>query len=303
MTFEPGQIVGERFQVITRLGGNRHGSTSKAKTVRGDREIVIKKLHRESDSGTEAQLHKAQHAQRLSRMGDELMTIDEVEVHEDDVCCIMPFLPERSLRRHRAPEPNGKTNDLIHYFAEDFSWLNRVASALDFLAENGEIHGDVKPTNILFARDSNDELTAYLSDIEIATEQNKNSAGAMKDDYPGTVNYLAREVFLDREKLSSKSDQYALAVTLYQWLAGELPFSGTGGIEMYKAFQKGCKPISDFCPTLPPASAQALHRALSGEPEERFGSSGEFVNEFVMALPSQRSKTRSGFSAAKAGFT
>jgi serine/threonine protein kinase len=302
MTFEPGEIVGERFEVITRLGGNRHGSTSKAKTISGDRAVAIKKLHREPDEGTELQLHKAQHAQQLSKMCDELMTIDEVEVHEQDVCCIMPFLPERSLRRHRAPDvsPKPKEEDAPLYFVEDFDWLIRVGAALDFLSEKGEIHGDVKPTNILFHKNKDDESTAYLSDIEIPFEPTKKPAGAMKDDYPGTIAYLAREVFLDRENLSARSDQYALAVTLYQWLAGVLPFNGTSGIDMYKAFQKGCKPISEFCPMLPQESSQALHRALSDEPDQRFDSSGEFVNEFVKSLATKRKQAWLQFSAAKA---
>ena len=93
MTFEPGQLVGERFEVVTRLGGNRHGSTSKAKPLNGEREVAIKKLHREADEATETQLHKAQQVQRLSQMCDELMTIEGVEVFEQDVCCIMSFLP------------------------------------------------------------------------------------------------------------------------------------------------------------------------------------------------------------------
>ena len=305
MTFEPGQLVGERFEVVTRLGGNRHGSTSKAKTVSGEREVAIKKLHREADEGTETQLHKAQQAQRLSRMCDELMTIDQVEVHEQDVCCIMSFLSDRSLRRHRAPErnpkpnPNGKEEDLVVYFAEDFEWLARVAKALDFLSENETIHGDVKPTNILFGKNSDNVSTAYLSDIEIPYERAKKPGGAMQDVYPGTAAYLAREVFLDRDNLSARSDQYALAVTLYQWLSGELPYSGNGGIEMYKAFQKGCRPISELCPLLPAESAEAIHRALSGEPEQRFDSSGEFVAEFTQLLPT-RKKTWFQFPAVPA---
>ena len=305
MTFEPGQLVGERFEVVTRLGGNRHGSTSKAKPLNGEREVAIKKLHREADEATETQLHKAQQVQRLSQMCDELMTIEGVEVFEQDVCCIMSFLPDRSLRRHRAPErnpkpnPNVKAEDSVVYFAEDFEWLARVGKALDFLSEHETLHGDVKPTNILFGKNGDNVSTAYLSDIEIPYKRAEKPRGAMQDDYPGTTAYLAREVFLDRDNLSAKSDQYALAVTLYQWLSGEVPFSGTGGIEMYKAFQKGCRPISELCPLLPTESANALHRALSGEPEQRFDSSGEFVTEFIQSLPTSK-KTWFKFPAVPA---
>ena len=111
--------------------------------------------------------------------------------------------------------------------------------------------------------------------------------GSMQDQYPGTMAYLAREVFLDRKDVSPKSDQYALAVTLYQWLASELPYKGITGIEMYKAFKKGCRPITEFCPELPQSAADALHRALADEPEKRFETSSEFANAFVTPLPSR----------------
>ena len=146
MTFDPGQIVDERFEIITRLGGNQVGSTSKARTLDGDREVVIKKLHRQTDDGMELQLQKAQAAQQLSQMCDEILTVEEVAVHEQDVFQVLPLLPSRSLRRQQPPKPQSTNqDDAPLYFREDFDWLTRVARALDFLAEQDTIHGDVKP--------------------------------------------------------------------------------------------------------------------------------------------------------------
>ena len=292
MTFEPGQTVDERFHVGRRLGGNVHGSTCKAKSLLSDREVVLKKLHHDPDQGMQQQLLQAQQAQQLSRDCDQLLMIDEVSVDGEDVFCVLPFLPARSLKRQKPPEAGKDTEaDDDVYFAEDFEWLNRVAKALDYLADKDLRHGDVKPTNILFKEDKQGQLQAYLSDIEIPKPRGNKKAGQNKDEYPGTMAYLAREVFLDRENASSRSDQYSLAVTLYEWLAGELPFKGITGIEMYNAFKGGFKPITEFRPDLPQPAADALHRALAEEPEQRFESSGEFAAAFVESLPSRSGKT------------
>ena len=285
MTFEPGQTIDDRYLVKQRLGGNVHGSTCKANTISGNREVVLKKLNRDSDQGMQQQLHLAQQAQQLSRQCDEILTIDEVSVEEDHVFYVLPFLPLRSLKRHRLPpEDSEADNQEPRYFAEDFAWLDRVAKALDFLSSGNYIHGDVKPTNILFREDERGRPTAYLSDMEIAKPPST-VAGKNKEEYPGTMAYLAREVFLDKEKASHYSDQFALGVTLYQWLSGELPFKGLNGIEMYKAFKKGCQPISELCPELPLSACEAIHRSLSDEPEQRFRSSVDFATAFVGGLP------------------
>ena len=288
MTFEPGQIIDERYRVTTRMGGNQHGSTSKAKATEGDREVVLKKLLRDADPGMEHQLHLAQQAQRLSQQCDELLSIESVNTEENHVYYVLPFLPARSLKRHAAPDAEHQTGeDGTQYFAEQFEWLTRVAKATDFLASQSRVHGDVKPTNILFAETKAKGNLAYLSDIEITGPDNKADVGGVKDKYPGTLSYLAREAFLDRKNISTKSDQYALAVTLYEWLAGELPYKGVNGIDMYKAFKAGRQPITDHCPSLPQAAADALHKALAEEPEQRFETSGRFAAAFIESLPSR----------------
>ena len=253
MTFEPQQTVDDRYRVKSRMGGNAHGSTYKAIVIRDDRQVVLKKLHHEADQGMQQQLQLAQQAQELTRQCDQLLTIEEVSVDEDSVYYVIPFFAHRSLKRYR-PSSSDRDSQIEGdpHFAEDFEWLTRTANATDFLAQKGLIHGDVKPTNILFGNDSNGQLKSYLSDIEIPKPREEQKGNAMKEEYPGTMTYLAREVFLDRENASPKSDQYALAVTVYEWLAGQLPFKGITGIEMYKAFKNGYKPITDFCPELPP---------------------------------------------------
>ena len=286
MTFEPGQTIDGRYLVKQRLGGNLHGSTSKAISMSNDKEVVLKKLHHDSDQGMQQQLQQAQKAQLLSRQCEELLTIDEVSVEEDHAFYVLPFLPARSLKRHKSPSVDSEAeNEGGRYLWEDFTWLNRIAKALDYLASQNQIHGDVKPTNILFGEDNQGLQTAYLSDIEIPKPPSTGDAAKAKDEYPGTMAYLAREVFLDKKDASGHSDQFALAVTLYQWLSGELPFKGVTGIEMYKAFQEGCQPISQLCPDLPQPACDAIHRALAESPQQRFESSGDFAAAFVKSLP------------------
>ena len=104
-------------------------------------------------------------------------------------------------------------------------WLPAVADALDFIHKQGYVHRDVKPANILFDAHKN----AYISDFGVAKAVAGNKAAAAGITGAGlilgTPTYMAPELVLGQQ-FDGRIDQYALAITVFELLAGRPPFDG-----------------------------------------------------------------------------
>uniref|UniRef100_UPI002ADD51CA serine/threonine-protein kinase n=1 Tax=Tepidiforma sp. TaxID=2682230 RepID=UPI002ADD51CA len=113
-------------------------------------------------------------------------------------------------------ETNGRLPE-----AEVLRLGRQVAAALSYAHRQGIIHGDVKPENILV----NETGVAKLTDFGVAETLTRTLAPAQAADLLGTIAYLAPEV-IQGEPPSPATDQYALALTLFEAAAGRLPWTG-----------------------------------------------------------------------------
>src|SRR6266487_1210441 len=150
-----------------------------------------------------------------------------------------------------------------------------VAEALQYVHDQGLIHRDVKPHNMLLGGD----YQVMLSDFGIAVMAQRMGYRIQKvQEFEGTILYTAPEQVRGRPRIAS--DQYALGVVVYEWLCGSWPFQGT--IEEIASQHTLAHPPSlcERLPTISPAVEQVVFKALAKEPDERF----ESVQEFAKAL-------------------
>ncbi len=194
---------------------------------------------------------------------------------------VMDYLPGGSLGSVLAGTPGQREHRQT--LGDVNRWLPQVAATLDRLHARKILHRDVKPDNILFDQDGN----PFLADLGIATSLDEVAgagslatlAGTMG---PGSPGYQAPET-LRGEKLAC-SDQFSLAVTVYEALGGVLPMpasSRDGWIMALANWQP--KDLREHLPELPAAAAVAVARALSSEPQKRFLSCSEFAEALVQA--------------------
>jgi serine/threonine-protein kinase len=101
-----------------------------------------------------------------------------------------------------------------------------IAGALDYAHEEGLLHRDVKPANILLATPRSGERRILLADFGIARRINEISGLTQTNMTVGSVAYAAPEQ-LRGEAVDGRADQYAVACTAYHLLAGVPPFDGT----------------------------------------------------------------------------
>jgi len=174
-------------------------------------------------------------------------------------------------------------------------WLMDVARALDFLHAQGFVHRDVKPANILFDAHGN----AFLGDFGIVKalagrEQEQAGALTAPGFLLGTPNYVAPEVVMGLEA-DGRVDQYALAMTVHEVLAGTNVMAGpTAAATVVNQMNREPTPLETMMPGVPRRLSDAVHRALEKDPANRFHSCSAFareaLSEFADLPPSDSGK-------------
>jgi eukaryotic-like serine/threonine-protein kinase len=158
-------------------------------------------------------------------------------------------------------------------------WIARqVAEALDALHTTARmIHSDVKPANIVVAPDGH----ATLVDLGFVHTPGESRHWSTRPVY-GTLNYLAPEALTSSLAASPQSDVYSLGVTLYEIVAGGLPFVGRDAerlIRQHREAKPDC--IRSHRPETPGGVASLIHRMLAKDPLRRPESAAAVAEELV----------------------
>ncbi len=149
----------------------------------------------------------------------------------------------------------------------------QIAAALQYAHQQGILHGDVKPENILLTAQG----VAKLADFGTAEALSRTVSPEQAREVLGTIAYLAPEV-LQGSQATPASDVYSLGLTMYEMLAGRLPFPGSSPAAI--AAQRLANPAPPLRSQVPSASApleQALAAAVATRPAGRPQSAGQFA--------------------------
>ena len=95
---------------------------------------------------------------------------------------------------------------------------------------------------------------------------------------------MCPELLMNTGKITGRSDQYSLAVTLYEMLAKTLPHRGSSTIQIVRSMSNGHMPLTDVLPGFPPAASEVVDRALNIHPENRFDTCSQFASAFRWAV-------------------
>lgn len=158
-------------------------------------------------------------------------------------------------------------------------WIARqVAEALEALHTTARmIHSDVKPANIVVAPDGH----ATLVDLGFVHTPGESRHWSTRPVY-GTLNYLAPEALTSALAASPQSDVYSLGVTLYEVIAGGLPFVGRDAEHLIRQHREAKPPcLRARRPELPKPVASLVHRMLAKDPLRRPESAAAVAEELV----------------------
>jgi serine/threonine protein kinase len=265
-----------RFQIIEERGRGGMAVVYKAYDGVLQRTVALKVLlpHLVSDTGFIQRFHREAITAANLRHPN-IVVIYDIGAHDDLQYIVMEYLIGQTLQQEI--QQKGALS-----LARVLPILQQLASALDYAHEQGLVHRDVKPANIIL--DRHDHVTLTDFGLVKAIRGSETTSGGMA---VGTLKYMAPEQAMGQE-LDRRSDIYSLGVVVYEMLTGEVPFSGT---TPYQALQQLIHtpplPLSRHSSLVNPKLERTVLRALSKDPHRRFATAGEFVRGLAAATDSE----------------
>jgi eukaryotic-like serine/threonine-protein kinase len=272
----PPREVAGRYTIERRLGAGGMSTVFQAKDSVLERPVAVKLLaeHLAEDEDFVARFRReALAAARLQHPNIVQVFDSGQDADSGRHYIVMEYVDGPSgadmLREH-------KTIDVD----DTVSVLRDACHGLDYAHRAGVVHRDVKPGNLLLARETG---TIKLADFGIAkaAEQTRiTQVGAVL----GTAAYLSPEQARG-EEAGPASDIYSLGVCAYQFLTGRLPHEYSSLTELaLKQQQDNVEPITDFRPDVPDELDLAVRLCLRREPDARYGSALELARALEAGL-------------------
>ena len=195
-----------------------------------------------------------------------IVNVLDFDVQQGTPFLVMEYYQNGSLRERHARGERVPLPTVVSY-------VQQVASALQYAHDQRHIHRDVKAANMLIGRQGEILLTDFGI---VAIAHSTSSLGT--SNFAGTAPYMAPEQI--KQYPRRESDQYALAIVAYEWLAGELPFNDTAAEIAIKHLTIDPPPLRQRLPGLAPDVDSVVRKALAKEPKDRFTT----VQDFATAL-------------------
>ncbi len=255
-----------KYEVRKQIGAGSFGDVFKGFDTVIQRNVAIKTC---TTAGEEARTRFCREAQISGNLQHpNIVTLYDFGIEGETAFLVQEFLTGEDLDdRIRRGEvvPLGTKLD----------WLEQIAEGLRYAHGKGVIHRDVKPGNVRVQRDG----TAKILDFGVAKLMHEESVLTRTGMTLGTTAYVSPEQISGKE-LDARSDIFSYGVLAYELLTYERPFAGASGIEMLHAIvSSDPRPLADVWPECPPALAAFLGRCLEKEPDRRYQSFAEVLEE------------------------
>ncbi len=215
----------------------------------------------------ESFLREAQTIARLSHPN--IIRVLDFGVDGETPYLVMDYAANGTLRQHYPKNTPAALPTIIPY-------VKQVADALQYAHDEHLIHRDVKPENMLLGR-RNEVL---LSDFGIALIS-QSSRSQRTQDVIGTVAYMSPEQIQGKPRPAS--DQYSLAVVVYEWLSGDRPFHGSFTEMCAQQMFAPPPPLREKLVQISPEVERVVMKALNKEPKQRYERIQHFAQELEQA--------------------
>jgi Protein kinase domain len=208
----------------------------------------------------------------------------DFDLHENVPFLVLEYAPQGSLR-------DKHSRGMVVELELVDTYLLQVADALTYAHERKLIHRDIKPENMLIGRNGQ----ILLGDFGMAASLQSTSSLQTKQ-AAGTLVYMAPEQIQGHSRAAS--DQYSLAIVVFEWLTGSLPFQGSPLEIMVQHLMTPPPSPTQLNAQLPSDLDQVLNIALAKDPHARFASVRAFATAFQQSL---RTRSAVGLEIAPTG--
>ena len=270
-----------RYRVLSTNDEGGFGTVSACWDTRLQRRVAIKRMPLSVSEGAtvlsstlEEALGEARTSSMLSHPN--IVTVYDFETDDQSSYLVMEYVDGLNLQELLARVEGG-----VLTFDECAHVLESVGAALSFAHENGVLHLDIKPANIMISRDG----TVKLADFGMASLA---SAAGFEGARGGTVGYMPPEQICG-DYVDERTDVFSLAVVAWQALTGSCPYAAPTPEQSLEKIRRGPAPtLSRIEPELAGTVENTLLTALDPSPAARMTSVEALVSGVVPYLGNAR---------------
>jgi tRNA A-37 threonylcarbamoyl transferase component Bud32 len=281
-----------RYQVEREIGRGGMATVHLAVDLRHHRRVAIKVLREDLAAAIGGERFLEEIRVTASLQHPHILPLFDSGSADGLLWYVMPFVEGETLRLRLARERRLSVEDSVQLVRE-------MADALDYAHRRGIVHRDVKPENILLQSGH-----ALIGDFGIALAlENAGGARLTRTGITlGTPSYMAPEQAAGDRPIDARTDVYALGAVLHEMLAGESLFATASRQEMRRnAMNEQVVALAARRADVPSSLDNAVRRALSKDPDDRFPSAGAFAAALAAPPDSGRtSKSRGRMISARA---
>lgn len=266
-----GDFLQNRYEIINCIGSGGMADVYKAKDHKLNRFVAVKVLKPEYRGDREFVSKFRVEAQAAAGLAHpNIVNVYDVGDENGIYFIVMELVEGITLKAYIQNKRKLSVRETIGISLQ-------VAAGLEAAHNNGIIHRDVKPQNIIISTDG----TAKVADFGIARAV---SSDTINSNVMGSVHYSAPEQ--SRGGFSdAKSDIYSLGITMYEMLTGRVPFDGDSTVEVaLKHLQEEILSPRQFVPDLPRAIESIIMKCTQKSPDRRYQSMSLLIRDLKESL-------------------
>ncbi len=258
-----------RYAIEREIGEGGMATVYLADDLKHQRKVALKVLKPELAAVVGAERFLAEITTTANLTHPHILPLHDSGEADSFLFYVMPHIEGESLWERIDREKQLGVDDAV-------AITQKVAGALDYAHQNGVVHRDIKPGNILLSAQGE----PLVADFGIALAVAQAGAGRITETglSLGTPHYMSPEQATGDRDVDPRSDVYALGCVLYEMLSGQPPFSASSvQAVLVKILTMDAPSITSERRTVPPNVGAALAKSLEKLPADRFTSAAEFA--------------------------
>ena len=270
------KIICNRYKILDHLGTGGMATVWLGYDTILDRQVAIKtfKIDANDEDAVKRFNREAKAVTSLSHPN--IVSIYDVENEGEFYYLILEYVKGMTLKDYMIKNPLIPIETIVHI-------AKQIASGLSHAHQNGIIHRDIKPQNILM----NDNLTCKITDFGIARAYGDTTL-TQTNQMLGTVYYLSPEQARGNVA-TAQSDIYSLGILIFEMITGQIPFKGESAVAIaLKHLQEELPDIDKYRENVPQSVKNIVLKATMKNPNERYISSKELFEDLSTVLNPER---------------
>lgn len=267
----PGMMIGDRYEILDKVGSGGMADVYNAKDVRLNRNVAIKVLKQEYSNDAKFVAKFQAEAQSVAGLSHpNVVNVYDVGEDNDLHYIVMELVEGITLKKFIEKKGKLEINEAIGIGIQ-------IAQGIEEAHKNHIIHRDIKPQNIIISKEGKVKVTDF--GIAKAATSNTITSNAM-----GSVHYISPEQARGGYS-DEKSDIYSLGVTMYEMLAGKVPFEGESTVAVaFAHVHEDAVPLNELDETIPRSMSRIVQKCMQKKADLRYASAEELILDLRRAV-------------------